>query len=120
MAKFILSPGVDPLCVCVCACVCVCVLYSEVPLYTKGCVLRLQVDFFAVIQESVLFIKIVAIRHVRSHTPHSHTCTHTHTHTHTQRWPEAEFHVVGDGGHSHSDKGIQTKLLEATDKYKNL
>ena len=37
-----------------------------------------------------------------------------------QRWPEAEFYIVADGGHSHTDPGIQAKLVEAADKYKNL
>ena len=40
--------------------------------------------------------------------------------SHMQRWPEAEFHLVADGGHSHSDPGIQAKLVEAADKYKHL
>ena len=37
-----------------------------------------------------------------------------------QRWPEAEFYVVADAGHSHTDPGIQSKLIEAADKYKHL
>ena len=37
-----------------------------------------------------------------------------------QNWPEAEFHIVPDAGHSACEPGIQTLLLNATDKYKLL
>jgi proline iminopeptidase len=32
-------------------------------------------------------------------------------------WPEAEFNVVADAGHSMSEPGIRTCLMEATDKF---
>jgi proline iminopeptidase len=32
-------------------------------------------------------------------------------------WPEAEFHMVQDAGHSVSERGIQEKLVEATDSF---
>jgi len=32
-------------------------------------------------------------------------------------WPEAEFVMVGDAGHSLSEKGITEALIEATDRY---
>ena len=35
-------------------------------------------------------------------------------------WPEAEFHIVPDAGHSYSDPGILSRLVEAANKYKNL
>jgi proline iminopeptidase len=35
-------------------------------------------------------------------------------------WPEAEFHVVPNAGHSQSELGTQTKLLDACDQYKTL
>ena len=38
----------------------------------------------------------------------------------TQRWPEAEFHIVVDAGHFHTEPGIQARLIEATDTYKTL
>ena len=38
----------------------------------------------------------------------------------SQQWPEAEFHIVPDAGHSHTDAGILEKLLEACEKYKDL
>ncbi|MEP0819768.1 prolyl aminopeptidase [Trichocoleus sp. FACHB-46] len=34
-----------------------------------------------------------------------------------QAWPEAEFIVVSDAGHSMMEPGIRTALLEATDKF---
>ncbi|KAJ3090700.1 hypothetical protein HK102_002922 [Quaeritorhiza haematococci] len=37
-----------------------------------------------------------------------------------KRWPEAEFHVVHDAGHSAKEKGITARLVEATDKFKNI
>ncbi|KAK6166141.1 hypothetical protein SNE40_022904 [Patella caerulea] len=37
-----------------------------------------------------------------------------------KKWPEAEFYFVQDAGHSAKEIGIQTKLLDATDKYKTL
>jgi proline iminopeptidase len=36
-----------------------------------------------------------------------------------RRWPEAEFHVVGDAGHSASEPGIIDKLVRATDRFRN-
>ena len=41
-------------------------------------------------------------------------------HTLQKRWPEAEFHVVPDAGHSPTDFGKQARYIEATDKYKKL
>ncbi len=35
-------------------------------------------------------------------------------------WPEAEFHMVADAGHSALELGIRDKLLEYTDKFANL
>ncbi len=32
-------------------------------------------------------------------------------------WPEAEFYVIKDAGHSMTEKGIRSKLIEATDKF---
>ena len=49
-----------------------------------------------------------------------HAFTHTMSCALAQRWPEAEFHVVPDAGHSQSEAGIQAKLLEACEKYKDL
>lgn len=37
-----------------------------------------------------------------------------------QKWPEAEFHIVPDAGHSAKEPGIFSRLLDATDKYKCL
>lgn len=37
-----------------------------------------------------------------------------------QKWPEAEFHIVSDAGHSAKEPGIFSRLLDATDKYKTL
>ena len=37
-----------------------------------------------------------------------------------QMWPEAEFHIVEDAGHSAKEPGIASRLVEATDKYKTL
>ncbi|XP_041367613.1 probable proline iminopeptidase [Gigantopelta aegis] len=37
-----------------------------------------------------------------------------------KKWPEADFHIVPDAGHTASEPGIQTCLLNATDKYKHL
>ncbi len=35
-------------------------------------------------------------------------------------WPEAEFHLIPDAGHSMSEPGIQTALLNATDRFASL
>ncbi|MEU6997347.1 prolyl aminopeptidase [Nonomuraea sp. NPDC046570] len=32
-------------------------------------------------------------------------------------WPEAEFHVVDDGGHAFTEPGILDRLIEATDRF---
>ncbi len=37
-----------------------------------------------------------------------------------QVWPQAEFIVVPDAGHSMTEPGIKSSLLEATDKFSNL
>ena len=37
-----------------------------------------------------------------------------------QRWPEAEFFIVPDAGHSALEPGITSRLVQATDKYKTL
>lgn len=34
-----------------------------------------------------------------------------------QAWPEAEFHIIPDAGHSVTEPGIQSKLIEFTDKF---
>ncbi|KAI9288611.1 Alpha/Beta hydrolase protein [Umbelopsis sp. AD052] len=35
-------------------------------------------------------------------------------------WPEAEFHIVPDAGHSAKESGISAKLVAATEKFKDL
>lgn len=35
-------------------------------------------------------------------------------------WPEAEFHVIPDAGHSMTEAGIRSKLIEATDRFAEL
>ncbi|MBC8216564.1 MAG: prolyl aminopeptidase [Candidatus Marinimicrobia bacterium] len=35
-------------------------------------------------------------------------------------WPEAEFHVVPDAGHSMTEPGIRSKLIEITDQFAKL
>ncbi|KJE91919.1 proline iminopeptidase [Capsaspora owczarzaki ATCC 30864] len=37
-----------------------------------------------------------------------------------KRFPEADFHIVPDAGHSAKEPGITALLLEATDKYRDL
>ena len=37
-----------------------------------------------------------------------------------QVWPEAQLHVIPDAGHSAFEPGIQSKLVEATDAFKEL
>ena len=37
-----------------------------------------------------------------------------------QAWPEAELIVVPDAGHSMSEPGIMSNLIETTDKFANL
>jgi len=37
-----------------------------------------------------------------------------------QRWPESEFYIIDDAGHSAKEPGITTALLNAADKYKEL
>jgi proline iminopeptidase len=35
-----------------------------------------------------------------------------------KRWPEAEFHVIPDAGHSAGEPGIADALVRATDQYR--
>jgi len=35
-------------------------------------------------------------------------------------WPEADFHIIPDAGHSIYEEGIKNKLIEYTDKYSEL
>lgn len=37
-----------------------------------------------------------------------------------QKWPEADFHIVPDAGHSAKEPGTTSLLVEACDKYKTL
>jgi proline iminopeptidase len=37
-----------------------------------------------------------------------------------RRWPEAEFHMVPDAGHSAMEPGIIDRLVEATDRFRTL
>ena len=37
-----------------------------------------------------------------------------------QKWPEADFHIVQDAGHSAKEPGIASLLVQACDKYKTL
>ena len=37
-----------------------------------------------------------------------------------KKWPEADFHVIQDAGHSMTEDGIASKLVEYTDKYIDL
>ena len=34
-----------------------------------------------------------------------------------KKLPKADFHIVQDAGHSMTEKGISSKLIEYTDKY---
>lgn len=33
-------------------------------------------------------------------------------------WPEADFHLVADAGHAHTEPGITHRLIEATDRFR--
>ena len=35
-----------------------------------------------------------------------------------RRWPEAEYHVVPDAGHSAMDPGVRRALIRATERFK--
>jgi proline iminopeptidase len=37
-----------------------------------------------------------------------------------RKFPEADFHVVQDAGHSMTEEGIAEKLVEYTDKFSDL
>ncbi len=37
-----------------------------------------------------------------------------------RKWPEAEFHIIQDAGHSMTESGIRSKLIEYTDKFVEL
>ena len=37
-----------------------------------------------------------------------------------QKWPEADFHIIPDSGHSMLEEGIRSKLIEYTNKYASL
>lgn len=36
------------------------------------------------------------------------------------RWPEAEYHIITDAGHSALEPGIRSALIEATEKFKRI
>ena len=36
-----------------------------------------------------------------------------------QAWPESKLHIIPDAGHSASEPGIRSKLIEATDHFRN-
>jgi proline iminopeptidase len=35
-------------------------------------------------------------------------------------WPEAELHIIGDAGHSMTEPGIRSKLVESAEKFSEL
>ena len=37
-----------------------------------------------------------------------------------QRWPEAQFNIVHDAGHSEKEQGISSLLVKAAEKYAQL
>lgn len=37
-----------------------------------------------------------------------------------KKWPEADFHLIGDAGHSIQEPGIKSKLIEYTEKFATL
>lgn len=37
-----------------------------------------------------------------------------------KKWPEAEFHIISDAGHSARESGIAAKLVAAAEKFKDL
>ena len=37
-----------------------------------------------------------------------------------RKWPEADFHIIPDSGHSMLENGIREKLIEYTNKYASL
>ncbi|MBC8214123.1 MAG: prolyl aminopeptidase [Candidatus Marinimicrobia bacterium] len=37
-----------------------------------------------------------------------------------RKWPEADFHIIQDAGHSMTEPGIRSKLIEYTDKFVEL
>lgn len=37
-----------------------------------------------------------------------------------QRWPESQLHMIADAGHSATEPGIKSKLIEATDYFRGL
>ncbi|KAJ3328538.1 hypothetical protein HDU76_009779 [Blyttiomyces sp. JEL0837] len=37
-----------------------------------------------------------------------------------KKWPEAEFHLISDAGHSAKEKGTTLKLVEAAEKFQTL
>jgi proline iminopeptidase len=37
-----------------------------------------------------------------------------------RRWPEADFHLVPDAGHSAGEPGIVDQLILATDRFREL
>jgi len=47
-------------------------------------------------------------------------CPITTAHELHLRWPEAEYHVIADAGHSALEPGIRSALVEATEKLKTI
>ncbi|KAF8529837.1 proline iminopeptidase [Gautieria morchelliformis] len=47
-------------------------------------------------------------------------CPATTAYALKKEWPEVEFHIIPDAGHSSSEPGISKRLVEATDKFAEL
>ncbi|MEM6780900.1 MAG: prolyl aminopeptidase [Pseudomonadota bacterium] len=73
--------------------------------------------------ENALLSKIYSFRHIPTEIiqgRYDMVCPIKTAYELHQAWPEAEYHVVPDGGHSAMDPSIRSHLVEATEKMKKI
>ncbi|WP_419903353.1 prolyl aminopeptidase [Kiloniella sp.] len=87
---------------------------------------RIEAHYFkhrSFLPEEGLLGHMDTIRHIPAvivHGRYDIVCPITTAYELSKAWPEAEFRVIDAAGHSASDPGICSALVEATEKYKSL
>ncbi len=87
---------------------------------------KIEAHYFAtqvIAPENSLLNKIDIIRHIPASIIQGRydiVCPITAAHRLHQAWPEADYVIVPDAGHSFLDPSLRTRLIEATDNVKNL
>ncbi len=90
------------------------------------CIAKIECHYFktqVVKKEDSLLNKVNNFRHVPTvivQGRYDIVCPITTAHALHNAWPEADYIVVPDAGHSSSDKGIRSRLIEATENAKTI